>query len=251
MATLQKPLERFNFCFLEELSIHWNISVNNEYFLSIKFGNKLFFDQTWRNLILICTFFSLKMCTINAIGCTFVHLSFQSHKIAINSIRYCFCLHTSGLCFMLDYSWVCLAIKSCIFWALVLVEVSVLWIWLFLSVQSIRLQYKISELAHQVDFLLDIENHKVRKVLDLDFWKKARAGLEESKMSQKWPKNELFLGFDKNLVHSHVLFYFSMSLLIFYKYLMFEKNLVLELWSKRSRPIRMQDSLTYNFFFRD
>ena len=106
------------------------------------------------------------------------------------------------------------------------------------------------ELAHQVDFLLDVENHKVRKVLDLDFWKKALTGLEEPKMIQKWPKNELFLGFDKNLIHSYVLFYFSMGLLIFYKYLMFGKNLVLELWFKRSRPIRMQDSLTYIFFSR-
>ena len=81
------------------------------------------------------------------------------------------------------------------------------------------------------------------------FWiKSPRAGRAQKvqKIAQKWG----FGDFDKNLIHSYVLFYLNMNVLLvswlFAKTSSLGKNWFLSRGSKTYRPIRIQISVDYN-----
>ena len=93
---------------------------------------------------------------------------------------------------------------------------------------------------------MKLGSHKVREVTDSNFeGQLSREPKKVSKMVQKWG----FWIFDKSLIHSNVLFLLQCEsnngLLGFCKKHISGKKLFLELWSKTSWPIRIQDSLNY------
>ena len=81
-------------------------------------------------------------------------------------------------------------------------------------------------------FFHKVRHQKMRKVADLSFWRKVQMGSEASKS----PKYESLGALAKNFIQSDIYFFLQYesvkSLLIFCKNNMFEKNVVLELWSK-------------------
>ena len=48
--------------------------------------------------------------------------------------------------------------------------------------------------------------HEVRKVMEPDFWEKVLDGPVGPKKSTELSKNQILGGFDKNLIHSYMLF---------------------------------------------
>ena len=100
------------------------------------------------------------------------------------------------------------------------------------------------------DFLHEVRHLKSKKMADPDL----PYGSRGDKKSKTWHKNEVF-GVAVFRVLTKVLpinVYFLLEyegtngLLTFSKNPIFRKNLVLELCSRSSRPIRMQDFLIYN-----
>ena len=90
-------------------------------------------------------------------------------------------------------------------------------------------QRKIVELAHQffLIFCIKLESHKIRQVMDPDFWKKLERseGKKNIKRYERWG----FQGFDKNEIHTYVLFWeCAIGLLTLCKDDIFGKNLRIE-----------------------
>ena len=93
---------------------------------------------------------------------------------------------------------------------------------------------------------MKLDSLKVLKMMEPNFWKIVQP-VRRAQKSQKCTKNEVLGEFWRK---SHpficIFFYLNTKLLTFFENCISGKNLVFELWTKNSRPNRMQDYFDCN-----